>query len=41
MVAGAGVMARPKKTKPAMPPPAAEPERGTIIHMKGSPEYSA
>ena len=42
MAAGAGLMARPnaKKTKAAAPPPASEPERETIVNMKGSPEYS-
>lgn len=41
MVAGAGLMARPKNAKPAAPPAPAETERETIINMKGSPEYSA
>jgi hypothetical protein len=36
-------MARPKakaKKKTAAPPPAAEPERPTIVNLKGSPEYA-
>jgi hypothetical protein len=41
MPAGAGLMARTKRAKPATPPPAQEPERETIVNMKGSPEYSA
>lgn len=41
MVAGAGLMARPKKAKPVTPPPPSETERETIVNMKGSPEYSA
>lgn len=36
--AGAGLMARPKKTDKA-PPPEERGERETVIHMKGSPEY--
>ncbi len=34
-------MAGPKKAKPVATPPTTETERGTIINMKGSPEYSA
>jgi hypothetical protein len=45
MAAGAGLMAREKRakpaTKPVAPPPPAELERETIVNMKGSPEYSA
>jgi hypothetical protein len=34
-------MARTKRARPKTPPPTEEPERETIVNMKGSPEYSA
>ena len=42
MAAGAGLMVRPKAKmkRNAAPPPASEPERETIVNMKGSPEYA-
>jgi hypothetical protein len=40
MAAGAGLMARPKKTKKTAAPPASEPERPTVMNLKGTPEYA-